>query len=485
MAGIRIEGNTSGNVAEVNSSNEIKVALATGSVPANVGAIRVFSENDPGSVTGDVYLKSPETSSDFRLRVGLDNLLFGDTFNATAQNTGTWKYLFTTMTATMSGGSVLFNANSTGTTTTGCMLQSWQHFPMFGASGLYWEATGQITAAPQANQNYCAGFGFGATATAEPSDGIYFRLNAGGLYGVVKFNGSETVAQLLTASIPANTNAKYVIAVNQREVEFWVDDVLMADVETPNAQAQMNLCGALPIFFLFYNSGTVSGAPQMQVKVGTVNVSLQDLDCTRQFSHQMAGMGLAYQGMNGGTMGSLANYANSANPTAAVPTNTTAALGTGLGGQFWHTNTLAVTPVDGIVCSYQNPVGAVNQTARQMVISKVRIDTAVQTTLANAGGAVYVWGLAWGHTAVSLATAESASFANNTAKAPRRIPLGVQGAIGALAQGSVLQTIDVDLDHCPIVVNPGEFVAVVVKNIGTVGTAGVLHHQILIGHHFI
>ena len=484
MAGIRIEGNTSGRVVEVTTAQELKVALDTGSTPANVGAVRAFSENDPGSVTGEVYLKSPETSSDFRLRVGLDNLLFGDTFNATAQNTGTWKHLFTTMTATMAGGSVLFNANSTATTTTGCMLQTWQHFPMFGASGLYWEATGQITSAPLANQNYCAGFGLGATATVEPTDGIYFRLNSGGLYGVVKFNGSETVAQLLTASIPASTNAKYVIAVNQREVEFWVDDVLMADIETPNAQAQMNLCGSLPAFFQFYNSGTVTGAPQMQVKVGTVNISLQDLDCTRQFSHQMSAMGLAYQGLNGGTMGTLAAYANSANPTAAVPTNTTAALGSGLGGQFWHTNTLALN-TDGIVCSYQNPAGGVNQTPRQLVISKVRIDTAVQTTLANAGGAVYVWGLAYGHTAVSLGTAESASFANNTAKAPRRVPIGVQTAVGALAQGSLLQTLDLDLDQCPIVVNPGEFVAVFVKNIGTVGTAGVLHHHVFIGHHFV
>lgn len=483
MAGIRIEGNTSGRVVEVTTAQELKVALETGATPANVGAVRMFSENDPGSVTGDVYLKSPETSSDYRLRVGVDNLLFGDTFNATAQNTAVWKCLFTTMTMTQAAGAVLFNANSTATATTGCLLESKQVFPMFGASGLYWEAVGQITAAPLANQNFCSGFGFGATATAEPSDGIYFRLNSGGLYGVVKFNGSETVAQLLTASIPASTNAKYVIAVNQRNVEFWVDDVLMADIATPNAQAQMNLCGSLPSFFLFYNSGTVTGAPQMQVKVGTVNVSLQDLDCTRQFAHQMAGMGLAYQGLNGHTMGSLALYANSANPTAAVPTNTTAALGVGLGGQFWHTNTLAVN-TDGIVCSYLNPVATVNITPRQLVISKVRIDTAVQTTLANAGGAVYVWGLAFGHTALSLATTESASFANNTAKAPRRIPLGTQTAIGALAQGSQLQTIDVDLDQCPVVVNPGEYVAVFVKNIGTVGTAGVLHHHITIGHHF-
>lgn len=484
MAGIRIEGNTSGNVGEVNASNEQLVALHDGTTPARVGAVRCFAENDPGSVTGTVYLKSAEVSADFRQRVGVDSLLFGDTFNATAQNTANWKHLFTTMTATMAGGSILFNANSTATATTGCMHQTWQHFPMFGASGLYWEATGQITSQPLANQNYCAGFGLGATATVDPTDGVYFRLNSGGLYGVVKFNGSDTVAQLLTASVTAAVNAKYVIAVNQREVEFWLDDVLMASVATPNAQAQMNLCGSLPSFFQFYNSGTVTGSPQMQVKVGTVNVSVQDLDLTRQFSHQMAGMGLAYQGMNGGTMGSLALYANSANPTAAVPTNTTAALGSGLGGQFWHTNTLAVN-TDGVICSYQNPAGGVNQTPRAMVITKIRIDTAVQTTLANAAGAVYVWGLAFGHTAVSLATTESASFANNTAKAPRRIPLGVQTAVGALAQGNMLQTIDVDLDHCPVVVQPGEFVAVFVKNIGTVGTAGVLHHSILIGHHFM
>ena len=95
-----------------------------------------------------------------------------------------------------------------------------------------------------------------------------------------------------------------------------------------------------------------------------------------------------------------------------------------------------------------------------------------------------MWGLAFGHTAVSLATTESASFANNTAKAPRRIPLGVQTAIGALPQGTLLQPIDVDLDHCPVVVQPGGFVAVFVKNVGTVGTAGVLHHHITIGHHF-
>ena len=75
------------------------------------------------------------------------------------------------------------------------------------------------------------------------------------------------------------------------------------------------------------------------------------------------------------------------------------------------------------------------------------------------------WSLAFGHTAVSLATAEAA-----TTKAPRRIALGFQSvavgaAVGALyTPDSISQWFD-----SPIYVNPGEFIAVVVKQI--VGTA--------------
>lgn len=75
----------------------------------------------------------------------------------------------------------------------------------------------------------------------------------------------------------------------------------------------------------------------------------------------------SYQGLSGGTMGSLASYANNANPTAAVPTNTTAALGTGLGGQFWETDTLAVN-TDGIIDSYQVPAASANYSGKRLSI---------------------------------------------------------------------------------------------------------------------
>ena len=194
---------------------------------------------------------------------------------------------------------------------------------------------------------------------------------------------------------------------------------------------------------------------------------------SKPWSHVMAGGGLmGYQGQTGGTAGSTARaVATGTAPTAAVPTNTTAALGTGLGGDFFSTNTLSVNTY-GIMSSYQNPVGTAALPSKTLYITGIRISTAVQTVLANTGAGVYVWGIAFGHTAVSLATAESA-----TTKAPRIVTIGTQIFTGAAVQGVQANDIVLTLNS-PIVVNPGEFVQAIMKNSGTVGTAGTLAHTV-------
>lgn len=468
---------------------EAKLSLVVG----NIGGVRFFSENDPGERTGTALLKSPETSADYRLRVGTDSLQFSDLFNAAAQNTGLYKHLFTTMTMTQGTGGLLCNANSTATTATGCLLQTWLHFPLHGASGLYAEFPILLNAVPLAGQVFTFGLGLGATATAEPTDGVYLRVTSAGIYLIAKFNGSEVIAQKVgdvssgaETDITLNQITKALIVLNQREVQVWVDDEILATVPTPQGQAQMSLSGSLPAFIQQFNSGAVTGSPQLQARVGGVNVSMADLDLTRKWSQALCAMGLAYQGLNGGTMGTLAKYPNAtgtATATAAVPTNTTAALGSGLGGEVLHTNTLAIN-TDGILLSYQNPAGGAQQTPRNLVITGAKIDSVIQVALANTAAALYQFGIAWGHTSVSLATAESASFANNTAKAPRRRILGMVGAVGALAPGAELKSIDRSFEDSPIVVAPGGFVAIFVKNIGTVGTAGVIAHAIDLAHHF-
>ena len=175
------------------------------------------------------------------------------------------------------------------------------------------------------------------------------------------------------------------------------------------------------------------------------------------------------QGQAGQTMGTTALYTNNLAPGAGVAmTNTTAALGVGLGGQFAALPTLAAN-TDGIVCSFQNPLGTVATTGKQLVLRGYSIKAVVTTVLAgNATPVIYIMALNYGHTNVSLATAEAAN-----AKARRVAPLGVLVFPAAAAVGTISETISVKFDS-PLPVFPGEFVAVSAKNVGAVTTSGVV-----------
>jgi hypothetical protein len=127
---------------------------------------------------------------------------------------------------------------------------------------------------------------------------------------------------------------------------------------------------------------------------------------------------------------------NAANPTPAVPTTTTAALGSGLGGRFWETATLAVN-TDAIIMSYQVPLGTVNAAGRRLVVRGINLASYIQTAITG-GPYTAEWFLAFGHTAVSLATTEAAS-----SKAPRRIVLPIiqQVTAAQAVQTTVAQNI--------------------------------------------
>lgn len=462
----KIVGSAGTNVAEVNSSNELKVV---GDKTRN--SATVFCENDPGTVTGSPLLRSPEVSQDYRVRVGTDTVLFTDTFNATAQNTGNWKHSFSTMTMTQSAG--FLNVNAAGTSTASgnyAYLQSWRHFPLIGTAPLAVELTGQITAAPTANEIFLAGLGV-ATGAAEPVDGVWFELSSAGLKGCLRYNSGTTEKTTLIANpatIALNTNSKYVLVIGEREIEFWINDVLYGALDVPAPQGQPFITTALPLFILKYNSALVGSSPNMIVKVGDVSVTLMDLATNMTWANQMASSGLGMQGLNGGTMGSpQVQWANTALPTAAAATNTTAALGAFLGGIF-QMNAPATSATDVIVASYQNPAGGVNQTPRTMKLRAIKVDcvnsgAAVATTVTTFAVAV-----AWGATNVSLATAESTSFANNTTKARRIQPIGVISFPVGAAVGAAATPIQFDF-KAPLVINPGEFVQVIAKIL--VGTA--------------
>ena len=468
----------------IDAGGNVKVALSN--TPAYVGGVRMFSENDLGDIVGTPSLKSPETSSDYRLRVGTDTILANYTFNATTQNTGVWKHAFTTMTMTQSAG--FLNVNAAGTSTVSgnyAYLQTWNYFPLFGTAALSGEFTGQFTALPSVNEIALIGFGV-ATGAAEPVDGVWFEISSSGLFGCSRYNSGTTTKTTLisgTGSLVLNNNSKYVIVCNERAVEYWIDDVLYGTQDVPSAQSSPFMTAALPAFILKYNSGTVGSSPNMIFKVGDLTVTMMDIATNKLWSHQLAMAGQSGQGQDGGTMGANTFFTNSALPTTALPVNTalTANLPTGIAGGRGLATLWNLAATDMILSQAINPVGGVNQTPRTLVITGVTISAVSATaalTAPAAGAHSLLFGVYYGGTGVSLAQAESASFATGTTKAHRRKFVGsMTWATGTAAIGTPPDrgALSITLQS-PIVVNPGEYVGLFAQmhNGAATATGGIL-----------
>lgn len=465
----------SGTKAEVNAGNQLYVTAETDveTNPGRVGAFRGFYENDPGSVTGTALLKSPEVSDDWRLRVGVDTYLFDDSFNATTQNTNNWAYTFATLTAAQPGaGTVNFSAVQGTTSAHGAFMRTFQYFPMTTIAPIWYEVTfGQFTANLVTNEVWSCGFGLPSAATTLPTDGVWLQLTSSGLILRQCYNGAFTDSGVIS-DITAYTVGqlyKHSVLVGNNNIQVWRDDVLLYEAPVPSGKGEPFLQGSLPFFMMKHNTGAVSNTNTM--RASNICISMADIGTYKPWADQLSGGGgFSGVGQNGQTQGSTSGgFNNTAIATTAAGSNTAANV-TGLGGLGVMTAqaTNAGAAGDMIATSYQNPAATVNITGKNLYITGVRI------SCMNTGAAVattptsLIWGVAWGHTAVSLATAETASFATATTHAPRRIPIGMCSAAVGTAVGGMY---DRDLSHIfstPICVRPGEFIATTVRfRVGT------------------
>jgi len=462
----------SSNSGKANVDSGYNLQVATPKALTRAGFTALAGIDDDGSTDGRVkriYVSEANAIKNAQLE-----LLWDDTFNATAQNTAKYNFAATTQTGSQAGGYLILNTSAITTINTNSGIKTFRTFPIFAKSETQVNISLMLTQVPQANNLIEFGlFDAVLTTRVAPLDGAFFRYNAAAeLRGVISYNGTETQTAAITAP-SASVNHDYLIVINTNSAIFYIDEVKVAQIvlatDAPTLGQPIS-SATVPLCVRTYHGGSAP-ALATQVKVSDVFVTILGPQLTRSWPEQKSGMGhMAYQGQNGGTMGSTANYANSANPTAAVPTNTTAALGSGLGGQFWETVTLAANS-DGIIQSFQNPAGSVTQTPRNLIIKGLSYQCYNQVALATVAFNKQQ-SLAFGHTAVSLATAEAASFlAGGTTKAPRRIALGVIQPVAAV--NTVYPQYTVKFDS-PIVIAPGEFVALVSKNVGTVPATGVI-----------
>lgn len=476
MATKILGGNNTPNEPNVDSNYRLETTTEKNVTlnPNNVGGVKNYSENDDGTVMGTAFLLSPEVDADYRLRVSQDTILDTETFNYSAQNTGKHTYTNSVMTNVWSGAGMRTNGAASTAQNAGTTFGTYAMFPIIGSINGYCEVEGSFDAQPTTNTIIDFGLFQRGVATAyAPVDGIYFRLTSAGMQGVINSNGTETNTGIFVStfggaawSYVSNKKYQFIIVFNERDVEFWIDDQLYGRIDTPSGQGQPFLSAALPFSIRHAIIGGAAGAAlsfylnDYTITMGGGNIS----DDFGTLGNRIYG---SYQGLGGGTMGSLASYANSTNPTAAVPTNTTSTVLTALGGQGWETDTLAVT-TDGIIMSYQVPLGTVLIQGKRLKLTGFKLSSYVQTTLVG-GGYNAQFSLAFGHTAVSLATAES----QNT-KAPRRIALGSYSVPSVAAALVQLPDITIDLTGSPIYINPGEFICIAKKKIGTAPSAGVI-----------
>lgn len=443
-----------------------------GGGPAQAGAAINFSQNDAGSATGAQLVVSPEVDHDYRYRV-MESVLDQETFNYTAQNTGKYNYVNTTMTVTWTSSGMTTNGGSTLNITTGARVRSYGLYPLFTIGMTYLDAIAGFTALIPTNTTIDLGlFTDGGSNPFDPTDGVFFRFDSAGVFGYAVNGGVEATVPLTGFVLELGTYYKFTISTSSKKVEFWIDDILHGTIVRPAGRGQPFLSTAQPFAIRHAITGGAASAV-VQCKVATYQVSLSGFGVVSDAAAQGARAWGSHQGLGGGTMGSLANYANNANPTAAAGSNTGAGTFTGLGGQF-SMLAAAAGVTDLIVNSYQVPAGTVAVQGRRLAIYGVTIQTTISGAAVAGTDTQLAYSLAFGHTAVSLATTDAA-----TTKGPRREALGFQSWVVGAPIGTPPREPPLTRTFTkPIYVEPGQFVAIAAKFLLGTATASqaILHH---------
>lgn len=473
MAGFRVEGNTSGNVAEVDTDHNLKVTLPV--YPSQAGFAVLAGEIGAVGDTAGRLVEPIRMSSQGRLTVGEPVGLLNEVFNYTAVNTAVFFQATSAQTITVAGGTLNLNAGAVVTASTYSAVKTYQYFPFAADFATYCTTDMSLSTAPQLNCLIELGL-FQAATSAAPTDGAFFRYDATAtLKAVLNSNGTEYFSSAITAP-SSGVMHKYKIIVENDRALFYIDGGLVANIAGPTGLGMPTYAQGQPFQMRCVHSASAPALANVP-KLGYVFIGVQDAMGMGRTAPDLAALAgkTGAQGQSGQTMGSTALYTNSmAAGAGAVATNTTAALGTGLGGQFALLPTLAAN-TDGIISSYLNPAATAAIPGKTLYIRGVKIQGCVTTVLAgNATPIIFAFSLAFGHTALSLATAEGSGT-----KASRRVPLGYETYAAAAPVGTLgsQQGVYTAFD-APIAVNPSEYVQVVAKNLGVVTTTGVITFQI-------
>ena len=474
-----IKGGTSNILADVDSNNNLKVNLPT--TLSAAGYTSIVGEIDNGSITGTKLIRPVDVSQDYRLRTGIDKILWMDTFNHVVLNNS--KYIGVTSTMTITVGSGFLNLNAGNAVASGnvARVQTFKSFSLFNTYPLYVDFKAKFSFALQANSVIEFGLGL-ATGVAAPTDGVFFRAVGGQLNGVINNNGAETSITNIHTPV-AGTVYHYAITIGQDKCTFWVNDDMIGYINTPTGLGAPCQSNALPLLIRNYNNGTPVTA--VQLNIAQLGITLGDMDSGKDWNTVMVTNGQSSINAPDGTAAAAAgtytaNIVNSAAPASATLANTTAGYAT-LGGQFQFA-AVAGAETDYALFAYLNPVATAAIPGKTLVITGVRIDTFNTVVAVATTPTVLQWSIGIGGTAVTLATADSVTAGT---RAARRLGLGVQAMPVATAAGGMAdKTIDIKFAS-PLMVEAGSYCHIILKMpVATATATEVIRGLVIVNGYF-
>ena len=484
--GVNIKGgNNSVGLANVSSNYELQVV--TPQTEADAGFVQISTEMDAGDVLGTRTVVPPECSDDYRLRVGLDQTLFNASFEGTTLLTTLYNQLLTTQTTGQANGFLTLNNTPHTTTTTAAYVRTHRHFPTFGTYPTYldlWIREANTTAT-----NAISEWGFlflTAQTTQQPIDGIYFRRTSGGsLYGVVTNNSVDiaTTAAINTTNVPSRDGVgafdptesnHYLIVYHNDVARFWINDVMVAELSCPAANAQFTSSSNTPVGFRVLNTGAASAGRQLSV--GFINVGFGDQNVNKPWSHALCGMGAgSYQYQNGNTPGPTVTRgaATTGHPTSATGraagtwTATSAPAINSLGG-LWTSpsmnNGTIATDADFPVFAFLNPAGTATLPGKTLYVTGVRVGEAYVSTAASTNPMFLSYIIMVGNSASATNTADAAGTV-----AGKSIVIGGHGFTSTETVGNYKPGFEMRFDS-PLMVPAGHYFHFIVRPFGTVAS---------------
>jgi hypothetical protein len=487
--GIKLQGgNNSTNLASVNSLNQLQVVTPKTLVGACAGFVQLSSEGDPGAVLKTRTVIAPEASDDYRLRTGIDQSVFNSTFEGSTILTTQWSQNFSAFGSLQANGFFLVNSTAVTTASGAGYLRTWRHFPMFGTYPLYVDMW--IRETNQTASNAISEWGFlylTTSTTQQPIDGIYFRRISGGqLKGIITNNSLDLEEITLDlrnvpsrvgsgAYDPAETN-HYLISFHSDIVRFWINDVLVGQLQCPSQLSQFAASSQLPIGFRVLNVNTASAGRQLSI--GYVNVGYGDHNVNKSWAHAMSGMGGgAYQLQIGNTPGPTVTRtaATTGHPASA----TTRTAGTWIAtsnpqlnnlGGLWTSPAFSTLTTDGDypLFSFLNPAGTASLPGKTLYVTGVRIGDTYVSTAPGSTGAFLSYIVQVEGSAVSTATADAA-----TTTSGKSIAIGGQGFGTTDVAGTIKPGFEMSFNS-PLIVPPNKYFTLIARPYGTLSGAPLI-----------